>query len=105
MAMSALQTLLGVALVAHGLANAVLPLRGVDSTGAGDWSLAIALVYVLAIIGFVKAGLGLLGVRPLSGNLGLTVAIAGLCSLGAQILLGDADLWFGVALSLTLPVA
>jgi len=33
-----MRMLLGVALVAHGLGNAVLPLRGVDCVGAGAWS-------------------------------------------------------------------
>jgi hypothetical protein len=95
--------LLGIALVAHGLGNAVLPLRGVDWIAAGDWSYPVILLYVLAIIGFVKVGLGMLGVRPLAGDLRAMAVFAGACSLAAQALLGDRDLWIGMVLSVALP--
>ena len=104
MGLAVMRLLLGTALVLHGLGNAVLPLRGVDATGPGDWSIAVTLVYVLAIVWFVKGGLGLLGVRPLSGDITFTVAAGGVCSLIAQSLLGHADLWFGVVLSFALPI-
>ena len=101
---SGVRILLGVALIAHGLANAVLPLRGADWIAPGSWSYPILLLYILAIIGFVKVGLGVLGVRPLAGDLTAMVLFAGLCSLIAQIALGHPDLWAGVVLSLLLPV-
>jgi hypothetical protein len=62
------------------------------------------LLYVLAIIGFVKVGLGLLGVRPLATDLTAMALFAGTCSLAAQALLAHADLWPGVVLSVLLPV-
>ena len=96
--------LLGVTLIAHGLGNAVLPLRGVDWMAEGYWSYPIVLLYILAIIGFVKVGLGVLGVRPLAHDLTAMVIFAGLCALAAQWWLGDPDLWAGIILSLTLPV-
>jgi hypothetical protein len=99
-----MRMLLGLALVAHGLGNAVLPLRGVDWVAAGSWSYPLALVYLMAIIGFVKVGLGILGVRPLATDLTAMVLVAGVCSLVGQAWLGDADLWAGVALSVVLPV-
>lgn len=101
---SGMRMLLGLALVVHGLGNAVLPLRGVDWVAAGSWSYPLVLVYLMAIIGFVKVGLGILGVRPLANDLTAMVLVAGVCSLVGQIWLGDADLWAGVALSVVLPV-
>jgi len=101
---SGIRMLLGLALVAHGLGNAVLPLRGVDWVAAGSWSYVLVLVYLMAIIGFVKVGLGILGVRPLAGDLTAMVLAAGLCSLAGQWWLGDPDLWAGMALSVLLPV-
>jgi hypothetical protein len=91
-------------MVAHGLGNAVLPLRGADVIGPGDWSIAVTLLYVLAIVWLVKAGLGLLGVRPLSGDLLLTALAGGVSSLAAQLVFRAPDLWAGVVLSLTLPI-
>ncbi len=101
---SGMRMLLGLALVAHGLGNAVLPLRGVDWVAAGSWSYPLVLVYLMAIIGFVKVGLGILGVRPLANDLTAMVLFAGVCSLAGQWWLGDADLWAGMALSVVLPV-
>jgi hypothetical protein len=104
MTRSAMRIFLGLALTAHGLGNAVLPLRGADWVAPGTWSYPIVLLYILAIIGFVKVGLGLLGVRPLAGDLRAMVVFAGACSLAGQWVLWDADLWFGTVLSVALPV-
>jgi hypothetical protein len=101
---SGLRILLGIALIGHGLGNTVLPLRGVDWIAPGYWSYLVMLLYILAIIGFVKVGLGVLGVRPLANDLPAMVVFAGVCSLLAQVALSDADLWFGVVLSVVLPV-
>ena len=101
---SGMRMLLGVALVAHGLGNAVLPLRGVDWVAAGSWSYPLVLIYVMAIVGFVKVGLGILGVRPLAHGLTAMVLFAGLCSLAGQWWLADPDLWAGMVLSVVLPV-
>ncbi len=95
---------LGIALVLHGLGNAVLPLRGIDATAPGHWSLAVVMAYTLAIVGFVAAGLAVLGVRPLSGRAFPVAAVAGVAALAAQLHAAAPDLWVGVALSLLLPV-
>ena len=95
---------LGISLVLHGLANAVLPLRGVDVVAPGTWAPPFVVAYVLAIVGFTAAGLGVLGVRPLRSSVTWAPLLAGVSSLGAQIWMTSADLWAGVALSVLLPI-
>jgi hypothetical protein len=97
-------TFLGIVLALHGLGNAVLPLRGVDVAAPGSWIGAVALLYVLAIVGFVAAGLGLLGVRPAHRVVIPVVWVAALSALGAQARAPYADLWMGIALSTALPI-
>ena len=105
LARSAMRWALGLALVAHGLGNAVLPLRGVD---AGPWaagSAAIALLYIAAIVGFVAAGAGVLGVDIFGRHRAPVLAtVAAICSLAAEAMLLAPDLWPGVVLDVTLPV-
>jgi hypothetical protein len=96
--------LLGAGLVLHGLANAVLPLRGIDMAAPGVWMPAMTALYVMAIVGFVAAGLGLLGVRPLGRFVIPAAWVAGLSALAAQQRDPAADLWAGIVLSTTLPV-
>ena len=96
--------LLGTLLILHGLANGVLPLRGIDVAGPGSWLHGVALLYVLAIFGFTAAGLGVLGVRPLNRLAVPAVWIAALAALAAQLRAPSGDLWFGVVLSTALPV-
>jgi hypothetical protein len=96
--------LLGTLLVLHGVANSVLPLRGVDATAPGIWLPAVALLYVLAIVGFTAAGLGVLGVRPLNLIVLPAVWIAALAAPAAQLRAPYGDLWLGVVLSITLPI-
>src|SRR5690242_11013088 len=76
--------LLGIVLLLHGLANSVFPLRGVDAGGVGDWLEPVILVWVVAVIGFVAAGLGVLGVRPLDRAIVPAVFAGGLAGLTAQ---------------------
>jgi hypothetical protein len=104
-ARSALRVILGLALIVHGLANAVYPLRGLDAVAPGQWMLTVTALYVVAILGFVAAGLGVLGVRPLRATVMPLVLVAGVCTIGSQWRLTDADLWPGVVLSLLLPPA
>ena len=96
--------LLGVVLVLHGLGSSVLPLRGADVLGPGVWMPAITLLYVTAIVGFVVAGLGVLGVWPLraaAAPAAFAGGVAGLMGLTAQL---DRDLWPGVVLNFGLPM-
>ncbi len=101
---SASGILLGTLLIFHGLANSVLPLRGVDIAGPGQGMLMIALLYIMAIIGFTAGGLGILGVRPLSRQVLPTVWIAALSALAAQLRVPSGDLWVGIALNTALPI-
>ncbi|MEQ1759387.1 MAG: hypothetical protein ABL986_13785 [Vicinamibacterales bacterium] len=106
--MSRLQTparvALGTILLLHGLANTVLPLRGIGAPSGGWWSLSMTLLYVVAIAGFVIAGLGVLGVAPLA-RLTLPAAFAaGIAGLVVLLWRADSDLWMGVLLSASLPV-
>ncbi len=96
--------LLGSVLLLHGLANTVFPLRGVDAGGVGDWLEPVTLMWVAAVIGFVSAGLAMLGVRPLRRSIVPGVLVGGLASLTALAWQPDAGLWPGVLLSAVLPV-
>jgi hypothetical protein len=101
---SAAATLLGAVLVLHGLANAVLPLRGIDAAGPGRWIPAIVILCVLAIVGFVAAGLGVAGVRPLDRVSIPAVWVAALSALATHLRAASPDLWIGVTLSTLLPI-
>lgn len=96
--------LLGLALLLHGLALTVLPLRGADMAQAGAWHEPVTALYVIAIVGFAAAGLGVLGARPMRFMIMPAVLVAGVAALGAQFWQGDPDLWAGVVLSALLPL-
>ena len=95
---------LGLVLVAHGLANAVLPLRGADAATAGDQFAPMTALCVVAIVGFVAAGLGVLRVRPLTRLVIPASLTAGVAALAAQFWKADSDLWPGIILSASLPL-
>ena len=97
--------ILGWLVIAHGLSHAVLPLRGsLAPTLYGDW-MPIAL-YSVAVIGFVAAGLGLLGLKPLDRVISPLLVLASGWSLVAIVCLGDSTLWFGAFCDLALiPIA
>ena len=97
--------ILGWLVIAHGLSHAVLPMRGsLAPTLYGDW-MPIAL-YSVAVIGFVSAGLGLLGVKPLDRAISPLLVLASGWSLVAIACLGDTSLWFGAFCDLALiPIA
>ena len=76
---------LGLALILHGLANAVLPLRGIDVAAPGVLAPSVTAMYVIAIAGFVAAGLGVWGVRPLSRAIVPLAASAAVGSLMALL--------------------
>jgi len=103
MARRSARTALGIALVLHGLGNAVLPLRGVDHLAPGQWSAGVILFYEVAILGFIAAGLGVLGIRILRGVAGEVAMVSGAASLMAWVELGQRDLWLGMMLSALLP--
>jgi hypothetical protein len=72
----------GVGLVLHGLGHAVFPLRGADMLGNSAPARAILTgAWRVALVGFVAAGFGLLGVRPLGRIWRYLVGI----SIGASV--------------------
>ena len=65
-------------------------------TDAG-WNGFAILLYATAIIGFVSAGLGILGARPFRSTPAVSAGAATLASIIAFALLGDRDVWPGIA--------
>jgi hypothetical protein len=88
---------LGWLVIAHGLSHAVLPLRGSlgPSIFIGDW--IPAGLYAIGMVGFVGAGLGILGVRPLDRAISPLLVLASGLSLVALARFADPSLWFGAA--------
>jgi hypothetical protein len=86
---------LGWIVIAHGLSHAVLPLRGslAPAMLIGDWT--PVLLYAIAMAGFVAAGLGLLGLRPLDRAISPLLVLASGLSLVAIARFNDPSLWFG----------
>ena len=93
---------LGVMLVLHGLANTVWPLRAVDVVRPGVWAPGVDAIYFAAVVGFVAAGLAVLGVRPLRRLTPWDACIGAACALLLYVGLGDRDLWVGPVLSVVL---
>ena len=90
----AMVRILGWLVIAHGLSHAVLPMRGsLAPTLTGDW-VPIAF-YGVSMVGFVAAGLGILGLRPLSRVVSPLLVLASAWSLLAIARLGDTSLWPG----------
>lgn len=90
---------LGWLVIAHGLSHAVLPLRG--SLGPAvmidDW--VPAGLYAIGMVGFVAAGLGILGLRPLDRAISPLLVLASGLSLVALARFADPTLWFGAVCS------
>ncbi len=95
---------LGTVLLLHGLANMMLPLRGIGAPSGGWWSLSMTLLYIVAIAGFVIAGLGVFGVGPLVRPTLPAAFAAGIAGLVILLWRADSGLWMGVLLSASLPV-
>jgi len=93
-------------MIAHGLCHAVLPLRGAGMLEGDSWTYALTVAcYTLAINGFVAAGAGALGVSPFRRFTWWLTLVAATSSMIAFRMLGDVDLWPGMVLDLTLPIA
>jgi len=88
--------------IAHGLSHAVLPLRG--SLGPvvliDDW--IPAGLYAIGMVGFVGAGLGILGLRPLDRAISPLLVLSSGLSLIALVRFADPTLWFGAAFDVAL---
>jgi azurin len=87
--------ILGWLVIAHGLGHAVLPMRGslAPMLTSGDW--VPAALYGACMVGFVAAGLGLLGQRPFDRAVSPLLVVASAWSLVAIFRFGDPNLWFG----------
>ena len=99
-----LAVLIGAGLVLHGLGHAVFPMRAADVVTPGVLAPAMTALYLIAMVGFVATGLGVLGVAPLSPVVVPLAMIAAVCGLAAQLWYVDASLWPGVVLSTILPI-
>jgi len=103
---SVLRTLLGLLSIAHGLSHAVLPLRGAGPPLFPDTDWMPVVLYATAMIGFVIAGLGVLGIRPMDRGISYAMALAAAYSFVGITRLGHADLWFGAWFDIVLfPIA
>jgi hypothetical protein len=93
---------LGWLVIAHGLSHAVLPLRGSlgPSIAIDDW-IPVGL-YAIGMVGFVAAGLGLLGLKPLDRAISPLLVLSSGLSLIALVRFADPTLWFGAACDVTL---
>src|SRR5688572_11523427 len=93
--------ILGWLVIAHGVSHAVLPMRGsLAPLSGGDW-IPVAL-YAVSMIGFVAAGFGLLGLRPLDRIISPLLVLSSGWSLVAIFVFGDRTLWFGAACDVVL---
>jgi hypothetical protein len=90
---------LGWLVIAHGLAHTILPFRGMPGTAIDTAPVAL---YALNAIGFVAAGLGLLGVRPLHAAISPLLVLSSGLSLVAIQQIHRADLWIGGTLDVAL---
>lgn len=88
--------------IAHGLAHAVLPLRGWVNPLALDSDFVPVILYSVAVLGFAIAGIGVLGVRPFAAAVRPVMVIASVYSLVALWRMGDGDLWWGAAVDVAL---
>lgn len=93
---------LGWLVIAHGLSHAVLPLRGSIALAMliDDWT-PVGL-YAVGMVGFVAAGLGLLGLRPLDRAISPLLVLSSGLSLVAIVRFADPTLWFGAACDVSL---
>ena len=91
---------LGWLAIAHGLALAVLPLRGLsaDTVPVGNWMPVV--LYVVGMLGYVAAGLALVGLVPLRRFASPLLVLASVYSLVGMTILGVGSVALGAALSL-----
>ncbi len=89
----------GLFVVGHGLAQAVVPMRGLmpPEVLAGRDAMPIVL-YAVATLGFLVAGLGLLGITPFTSAVRPLLVLASTYSIVALYRLGQPDLWAGAAI-------
>lgn len=97
-----LRPVLGCLVIAHGLAHAVMPLRGWMDPVRLALDFTPFLLYAIVVAGFALAGLGLLGVRRLEGVVRPALVLASGYSLVSIWVMGTGGLWWGRSLDVVL---
>lgn len=100
-----LRPALGLLVIAHGLAHAVLPSRGWMDPARLALDVMPFILYAVAVLGFTIAGLGLLDIRPFKWMTRPAMVLAAAYSLIAIFLFNQPDLFWGGGASLALLVA
>lgn len=91
--------LAGLLLVLHGLAHSVFPVRGVTARMSNVLEQGgVTLAWIVALVGFIAAGLGLLGARPYRRAWRPLALVAAVASLVALALAWEPDLLVGAVL-------
>jgi len=99
---SGLRPALGVFLIAHGLAHAVMPMRGWMDPERLTRDFMPLVLYSVAVLGFTSAGIGMFGVRPFKSIVRPAMVIASAYSLVALFVMGHGDLWWGAQTDIAL---
>lgn len=86
----------------HGLAHAVLPLRGWMDPARLSSDFMPVILYGVAVLGFTTSGLGVLGLRPFTSVMRPAMVLASAYSLVAISVFGQGGLWWGAALDVVL---
>ena len=93
---------LALVVIAHGLAHAVLPLRGSMEPHPFEGNFMALILYGVAVLGFTTAGIGLFGVRPFTTVVRPFLVVASVYSLVAIVTADQGALWWGVTLDVVL---
>jgi hypothetical protein len=97
---------LGLVVMVHALAHAVLPLRGVAAWPPPTMSAVMSVAaYSVAIVALFAAGVGILGSRVLGRYMVPSLAIGMVSSVFALLLGQDSSGWWGVAIDIAIVVA
>lgn len=91
-----LRPALGLFIIAHGLAHAVLPSRGWMDPATLTLNFMPLILYTVAVVGFTVAGLGVMGVRPFTAAARPALVVAAAYSLVAIGCAGQGDLQWAV---------
>jgi uncharacterized protein YndB with AHSA1/START domain len=92
----------GLFVIAHGLAHAVLPLRGGIDPATLSLNFYPMIFYGTAVIGFTIAGLGVFGIRPFASVVKPAMMLASAYSLVAIATMGAGGLRWGAGTDIAL---
>lgn len=88
--------------IAHGLAHAVMPLRGWMDPARLSSDFMPFILYAVAVLGFTSAGLGVLNLRPFRSMTRPAMVLASAYSLIAIWRFGQGDLFWGAGVDAVL---